>query len=178
MHRISRCESHWFLKRIFTGESPQTMAKPGVIVRKVDYVLNKIGFGIIFYELLFLYCSQLDSLKDVNSQKPGKLWLREEELYSLRTTPGHTHRLWLTRSSGSLLEKFLCNHFIVQTGHQVLTSCISLWRIDFVVKNSPQDQLVRIDRRFYHEKKLTTNVNFYKIEMYEKLESVGVIVLT
>ncbi|GFW70633.1 mariner Mos1 transposase [Trichonephila clavipes] len=121
MDRISICEALAkrneigpFLKRMMTrdekwvpydntvrkrswsklGETAQTVAKPGLTVKKVLLCIWWYWKGIIYYELLpygqtlnsDIYCQQLDHLKLAIDQN----WPTEEVLCSIRTTPGHS----------------------------------------------------------------------------------------
>lgn len=79
------------------------------------------------------------------SPRSGQLWPIEEELCSIRTTPGRTHLWWLARSSGSLVGRFLCIHLIVRTWHQVIITCSRPWHTILLVKDSSQEKLVKID---------------------------------
>ncbi|GFV11130.1 mariner transposase [Trichonephila clavipes] len=76
------------------GEAVQTVAKPGLLSRKVLLLIWLAWKEIIYYELLpygqtlnlDLCCQQLDRLKLAIDQK----WPTKELLCFIRTTPGHT----------------------------------------------------------------------------------------
>jgi len=72
-----------------------------------------------------------------HSCRRGHLWSTEDELSSIRTTPGHTHLWSRARSSGSSDGRF-------RITHQVIITCFCPWRTRLVVWSWPQESPVKI----------------------------------
>ena len=104
------------------GEPAQTVAKPGLTVRKILLCVWWDWQGIIYYELLSygqilnsdLYCQQLDRLKEAIAQKRPALANRRGIVFHQDNARPHTSTVTRKRNSGSLTGRFLCIHLIVR----------------------------------------------------------------